>query len=173
MATPITEYVSNLIAGRKSITDLYYAVDRAREQRNNGKGYSYKASFRGIGNKVYKSNELLQLENLAQCSSMSSLLAQISGVPTIDQYVLVLLKARNTLLNLYQTFYRALYIRSVGKIFVYTFVNPFGSAAGVNRSKLSFYNVYTFLALFDNCEKKPFDALLVLNGLLLQELIVV
>lgn len=172
MATPITDYVCNLIAGKKLITDLYYAIDRAREQRSNARLYCYKANFKGIGNKVYKSNELLQLDNLAQCSTMTSLLSQINGVPTLNQFILVLLKAKTTLLNLFQSFNRALYIRSESKIFCYTFVNPFGSAAGVNRYRLSFNNANTFLNLFCNCEKNIFNPLLVLNGLLLQELIV-
>lgn len=170
MSTSITDYVCNLIAGRKAISDLYYAVDRSREQRSQGKTYCYKASFPGIGNKTYKGFQLVELDDRSLCCSLNSVLAQVDGVPTMDQYVLILLKARNEFRNLYQARTRALYIRSQSKIFCYNFNNPLGAAAGVNRNCLTFKNATNFLTFFCQCERTAFDPLLVINGLLLNNL---
>jgi len=165
MSTSISDYVCNLIAGRSNITNLYYAVDRARDQRSNGKTYCFKVVLPGIGNKLYRGNRLVELDDRATCSTMSYLLSQINGTPTVDQLVLVLLKAKNELRNLYQARQRALYIRSAAKIFCYTFNNPFGTAAGVNKNKLSFRNANDFLSFFCKCERNSFDATLILAGL--------
>lgn len=170
MSTPITEYVCNLIAGRKAISDLYYAVDRSREQRSQGKTYCYKAVFPGIGNKTYKGFQLVELDDRSMCSSLNSIVAQINGVPTMDQYVSILLKARNEFRNLYQSRTRALYIRSQSKIFCYNFNNPLGSVAGVNRNRLTLKSASNFLDFFCRCERGVFDPLLVINGLLLNNL---
>lgn len=165
MTTSINDYVCNLIAGRTSITNLYFAVDKARTLRSESRIFCYKVNFPGIGNKVYNATQLVNLDDTAFCTKMTTLLAQIDGVPTVDQYVLVLLKAKNELRNLYQARYRALYIRSSAKIFCYTFTNPFGSAAGVNKNRLAFNNATNFLNFFCECEKNRFNALLVLGGI--------
>jgi len=164
MTTSISDYTCNLIAGRELITNLYYAVDRARAQRNNGLLFCYKVSFKGIGTKTYTGTQLMELDNRAANCSMAKLLSDIVGVPTLDQFILVLLKARNDIQTLYQTRYRAMYIRSAAKMFCYTFVNPFGSYAGVSSNKLSFRVANKFLEFFDGCLCGTFDALLVLAG---------
>lgn len=165
MATSINDYVCNLIAGREKIANLYYNVDRACDQRSKGLMFCYKVVFPGIGNKMYKGSELVQLDKQALCTTPARVAAQIDGVPTLDQYVLLLLSAKNEIRNLYQARYRALYIRSAAKIFCYTFNNPFGSAAGVSTNKLSFRNATTFLNFFCQCENNKFDPLLVIGGL--------
>src|SRR3989304_8866010 len=152
MSISINDYVCNLIAGREKIDGLYYAVDRARDQRSNSKNYCYKANFANIGVKTYNAAQLVQLDNTAFCTKLSVLLSQIIGTPTLDQYILLLLKERNTILNLYQTRYRALFMRSTARIFCYTFVNPYGPAAGVITNKLSFGNATNFLNFFCLCQ---------------------
>ena len=164
MSTSISDYVCNLISGRTEITNLYYAVDRARTQRSNSLQYCYKVSFKGIGSKMYRGYQLVDLENRSFNCSMPTLLSDIVGVPTLDQFILVLLKARNDIMNLYQTRYYAMYIRSAAKIFCYTFVNPFGQYAGVSSNRLSFKVANKFLTFFDGCLCGTFDPTLILAG---------
>ncbi len=165
MATSISDYVCNLIAGRTPISNLYYAVDRARIQRSRGALFCYKVTFNGVGSKTYKSNELLALDDRACRCTLSRLLSEINGTPTLDQYVGLLLHSRNEILNLYQARYRALFLRSTARVFAYTFNNPFGTAAGVSRNKLGYCNANKFLRDFCNCERNVFSAQLVLGGL--------
>lgn len=163
--TSINDYVCNLIAGRGAIDGLYYAVDRARDQRSNSKNYCYKANFAGIGIKTYNAAQLVQLDTTAFCTKMSILIAEAQANLNVDNYIKLLLKARNTILNLYQTRYRAMFMKSTARIFCYTFVNPFGAVAGVSTNKLGFNNATTFLNFFCLCEGNRFDPLLVLGGI--------
>jgi len=163
--TSINDYVCNLIAGRGAISNLYYAVDRARDQRCNSKNYCYKAVFKGIGVKTYNAAQLVQLDTIAFCTKMSILLAEAEADFNIDNYIKLLLKARNTILNLYQARYRAMFMRSTARIFCYTFVNPFGPAAGVSKNKLAFNNATNFLNFFCLCEQNIFNPSLVLAGI--------
>ena len=166
MTTTIQDYVCNLIAGRDPISNLYFAVDRARDSVNKGLRFCYKASFRGIGNKVYQAKELFNLDTRAFCTSMSILLNEVvDGQPTLDQYIMILLKGKNQILTLYQQRYRALFMRSTARIFHYKFVNPFGLAAGVMTNTLTFGNAQRFLNTFCLCQQRRFDPQLVLGGL--------
>jgi hypothetical protein len=152
MTTTIEDYVCNLISGRTPISDLYFAVDRARDQRSQGKQFCYRAVFEGIGCKTYKASQLIQLDDCASKCSTTYLINEYESSPTLDNFIKLLLNARNEILNLYQARYRALYIKSAGKIFTYIFTNPFGSAANVNTDKLSFYSASIFLNFFCVCE---------------------
>ncbi len=165
MSTSINNYVCNIIAGRESIAALYHAVDKARQIRDKGGTFCHKVSFRSIGNKMYNANTLIRLADRACCSSLTTLLAPIEGIPTVDQYVLILFKVKNDFRNLYQARYRALFIRSQAKIFNYTFVNPLGSAAGVSTNRLGFCNATKFLNFFCQCQSNTFDPLLIIGGL--------
>lgn len=158
MSLSIEDFVCCLIAGRTSISKLYYNVDLARNQRSKGLSFCYKATFPGVGNKMYKAYDLLRLDNLASCTSIDKAFAELGNQrPSMDQFVLILLIIKNELLKLYQTRYRALYIRSQGKIFCYTFVNPLGNNISLNKNRLTFKDATKFLNFFCQCEKKPFD----------------
>ncbi len=161
MATPIDDYVCNLIAGRTPITNLYFAVDKAREQRSQAKQFCHKVVFAGIGNKTYNAFQLVTLDDQVCRCSMAKLLSNYKDSPTIDNFVLVLLKAKNELRDLYQARYRACFMKSTARIFCYTFNNPFGEAANVNRNKLTFKNATTFLDFFCVCENGSFDPTLI------------
>jgi len=160
--TSISDYVCNLIAGRTPISNLYYNVDLARNQRSQSRIFCYRVLFPGIGCKTYKAYDLLRLDEIACCKSMSTLLANYDG--SLDSFVTILLKAKNDIRNLYQSRYRAMYIRSAAKIFCYTFNNPFGKAAGVTKNRLTFKSAPNFLNFFCGCEKRRFDATLILAG---------
>ncbi|GAF86675.1 unnamed protein product, partial [marine sediment metagenome] len=103
MATvSIENYVCNLIAGRDKISNLYFAVDKARIIRNNAGQFCYKVSFNGVGSKVYKGFELVVLDDKANCSSLSTILANKDNVSNLDLYILVLLKVKFEFLKLFQ-----------------------------------------------------------------------
>ncbi len=164
----IEDYVCNLIAGNTQITTLYFAVDRARDivnKDNRFQRFNKKISFTGIGTKVYSSVQLVELENLSYRTTLSCLISQINNKPTLDQYILLLLIGRNTIRGLYQACCRANVLRQEGKVFCYTFVNPFGSLSGVTRDRLSFKGWSTFLTFFCKCERTQFNPSLVFNGL--------
>ena len=166
MATPIKEYVCNLIAGRNAITGLYYAVDKARDAIDKNLMYCYKVEFRGIGSYIYNRQELFDLDNKAFCTPMNVLIQNVhNGVPTLDQYILIILKARLELENLYQARYKAMTMHEMSKPFCYRFTNPFGLAAGVNMNFTWFNNAVDFLTFFCICEGNIFDPMLVLGGL--------
>lgn len=148
MTTTIEDYVCNLISGRTPISNLYVAIDRARDQRSQGKQFCYRVVFEGIGCKTYKASQLIQLDDCASKCSTTYLINEYESSPTLDNFIKLLLNARNEILNLYQTRYRALYIKSAGKIFTYTFTNPFGSAANVEPNTLTFNSASVFLNFF-------------------------
>jgi hypothetical protein len=165
----IKDYVCNLIAGNYYISDLYFSVDRARDivnKDNNKAQFQHKITFQGIGSKVYKSSKLVELENLSFCLSYQIILSQINNIPTLDQYIILLLKGRNEIRKLYQACCKAKSLRQDAKIFCYTFINPFGSLADVNNNKLSFKNAYEFINYFCLYERKKFDPILIFNGIL-------
>ena len=167
--TSINNYLCNLIAGNNLISTFYFSVDRARDivnKDNNLAQFQHRVSFSEIGTKVYKSSQLVNLENLSYCTSYQSLVNQINnGVPTLDQYLILLLKGRNTIRGLYQACCRARVLKQQAKVFTYTFVNPYGSLAGVTKNKLSFKGANNFLLFFCQCERTRFDPLLVFGGL--------
>lgn len=169
MSISINSYVCNLIAGKSNIEHLYYSVDRARDQKNRGKTYCAKINLPGVGVQTYNAPQLTNLDSEALQCSMNTLLARIDGVPTVSQLVSVLLKARSTIQPLFQARQRAMFMRSTARIFCYTFNNPFGSAAGVNRSSTQWRSANAFLTFFERCLagcSGPFDATLILGGLL-------
>ena len=160
MTTPIKDYVCNLISGRDPITNLYYAVDRARIQKSKCLQYCYKVSFKGIGSRMYKGYELVNIDDKA----LSNCAITVSNPITLDQYILLLLKARSTIQNLYQTRMNAFYIHSSTKIFCYTFINPFGQLANVNTDKITFKSSNEFLSFYNACYQcKTFNPSLVIN----------
>lgn len=165
----IEEYVCNLIAGNYHISTLYFAVDRARDIENKDNRFQMfqkKISFQGIGTKVYKSSQLVNIENLSFCYSYQTLINLISqnenNKPTLDQYIILLLKARNTIRGLYQACCRAKILRENAKVFCYTFVNPFpNSLVSLNRNRLSYKSAFNFISFFCQCERKQFNPQLV------------
>jgi len=169
MSTKIEDYVCNLIAGNNSISSFYFAIDRARDYvtpDNRMKQFNYKVSFPGIGTNVYRSDKLLEFENLSYCLSYNDIFSQIDDKPTLEQYIILLLKGRNTIRGLYQECCRAKSLREYGKVFSYTFVNPFGIYAGVDKNRLTFNGALNFINFFCVCEKNVFDPILVFGGAL-------
>ena len=168
MTTPISisDYTCNLIAGQESITNLYYAVDRSRAARNNGQTYCYKVVFAGIGSRTYQAAELVRLDNKAESCSTAKLLAEVVGKPTLDQFIMLLLNQRIDIQTLYQTQYRAMYLRSAAKVFCYKFTNPFGAAANVSPNSISFRSTNAFLTFFNecSCKSKTFDPRLIVGA---------
>ncbi len=164
--TSILSYVCNLIAGKDKIADLYFAIDRTRNLHNKHFGPSYKVSFPPIGTKVYTTQQLIRLEDLARCTTYNQWRSQLNGLPTLDQYVVLLIKGREAIRGLFQANIRAGNLRQQGKLFCYTFVNPFTSIAGVNRNNITFTGANQFRLFFCQCERNRFNPLTVINGLL-------
>lgn len=164
--TSIESYMCNLIAGNSLITKLYFSVDRARDMRQ-PHCYMVRINFPGIGNDTYKGSELLDLDNCAHSTSLQAIVNQIDGMPTLDQYIMILLKGQNAIRGLYQACCRAKVSRDQAKYFTYTFNNPFGRLAGVTRPCFSFRGANSFLEFFSSCENPcvTFDSLLVVGGL--------
>ncbi len=157
----IDDYICNLIAGREKIAALYHAIEKARDIRSRGGKFCYVAVFSGVGRKTYNGGELLRIEDRACCASLTRLLEECAGTPTIDEYIMILIKLRNPIRQLYQTRYRALFIRSQVKVFCYTFVNPLlPTVILIGRTK-TFRSATDFLNFFCQCEKTTFVPLVV------------
>lgn len=165
MSTPIMTYICNLIAGRSIIGHLYDSVDRAREVKGNGGCFCYTINLKGIGKKTYRERGLLELDQKAMCTSVASIFneAEMTGTLTVDQAVLLLLIGRNTIRGLYQARIKALFMRSTARIFCYTFKNPYGVYAGVNRDCKQ-YNGPQLIDQFCQCENTFFDPRLIWGG---------
>ena len=160
----IYEYVQNLVAGRKIIMALYNAVDRAQNLRqfNNGR-FCYKVVLNGIGQKVFFGYELRELDRLSLCTNMNTVFNEVAsqeGNMTMRQAVLLLLIKRNTLVQLFQSYYKAIFMRNTIRKMCYTFRNPYAEAANVKQECLQLSGP-KILALFDSCDLPRFDALLI------------
>lgn len=165
----IEEYTCNLIAGSKYITPIYFAVDRARDMENKDNRFQFftkKIFIPNVGTKVYKSSELVELENLSFCKSVEQIIMEINVQLSLDQYIILLLKFRSTIRGLYQACCRARVSRNDAKTFCYAFVNNIGPyLTDVNKSKLIFRSSYEFISFYEKCEKNIFDSSLVFNNL--------
>ena len=167
MTTSIQDYVCNLIKGKKYIAQVYYALDRTFNIAE-PRCVCFKIIIPNIGQKVYKGSQLRKLYDESTCYSYDKLFSEIqNGKPTLDQYVRLLMKARSTIDKLYKESVHAYVLRDQSRLFCYTFNNPFGSYAGVNKNCLGFKGYFNFSRMFCLCEKnwKTFDSLIVFGGL--------
>jgi len=163
----IEEYVCNLIAGRTILSGLYDAVERARASRANGTQFCYRFKFplfddgniSEIKSILLTGNQLVYLANKALNCSLEKLLTDHCADPTDETAILILLKLRDTILGLYQARYRAMFMKSTGRIFCYKFTNPFKNfdmIENFDKDCLTFSNAHTFLNFFCQCEKGDF-----------------
>ena len=166
----IEEYVCNLIAGRTILSGLYDAVERARASRANGTQFCYRFKFpifdkngniTEIKSILLTGNQLVYLDRKALNCSLGKLLTDFCAdpTPTDENLILLLLKLRNTILGLYQARYRAMFMKSTGRIFCYKFTNPFKNfdmIENFDKDCLTFSNAHTFLNFFCQCEKSDF-----------------
>ncbi len=164
MSTPIRTYVQNLLAGRNQIYKIYETLDKIHANRL--LKFCYNAKFNGLPFKVYNNKQLSELERLADCQTMASLVNQaFNNGLTTDLYITLLIKARPTILKLYQARTKALYMKSTIRNFCYMFINPFGTLAGVTSNCLCFNSANKFINFY--CAiNGTFDPLLVFGGLL-------
>lgn len=164
----IEKYVCNLIAGRTILSGLYDAVERARASRANGTQFCYRFKFPlfdksgniiEIKNILLTGNQLVYLANKALNCSLGKLLEEYCADRTDENAILILLKLRDTILGLYQARYRAMFMKSTGRIFCYKFTNPFKNfdmIENFDKDCLTFSNAHTFLNFFCQCEKGDF-----------------
>lgn len=159
----IRDYVKNLLAGREQIYKIYQTLDKIHNNRL--LLFCYQAKFNGLERKVYNNKQLTELERLADCTPFATLMMQARDNLTTDLYIMLLIKAKPEILKLYQARTKAQFIYSNTKLFCYLFKNPFGSLAGVTQPCLQFKNAQTFCNFYNCSIKCPFNALLVFNGL--------
>ena len=164
----IEEYVCNLIAGRTILSGLYDAVERARASRANGTQFCYRFKFPIFDKNgnitetksiLLTGNQLVYLDRKALNCSLGKLLTDFCDAPSDETAILILLKLRNTILGLYQARYRAMFMKSTGRIFCYKFTNPFKNFEMIenfDKDCLTFSNAHTFLNFFCQCEKSDF-----------------
>ena len=166
----IEDYVCNLAAGNKYISSLYNSIDRAidiQNRDNKFQRFNVRITFPDIGSRVYKSEELVRLENLSYCLSYNNIIHQINdGVPTLDQYIILLIKGRNTIRGFYQAYARAGFALDNTQLFCYTFIMPYGpQLVSVNSKKFSLNGARHFRDFFCKCERNIFNSQMVFNNL--------
>ena len=96
MAQTIDDFICNLLAGRKKITDLYYAWERACDAYSEVRLFCFTFSYPGLGSKQYDGHKLRKLE----CESRQFTYEELcEDVKDIDNIVRLLFKARKPLLK--------------------------------------------------------------------------
>lgn len=157
MTTNITDYVANIIAGREIISRLYCAVDNARYGVNDSRNFCYQVVIPGIGRKMYNAICLTKLDTKAFCTSLDTIVNMLNNPMTVDDYVMLLLKGRKEIMQLYQARYKALYTRQNNKNFQLIFTQPYGQYANVNRYTTTFNNANGYLLFFCESQKLKFN----------------
>lgn len=164
MSISIGDYVCNLIAGRSIIGHLYDAIDRVNDINSRCGCFCFTFTLKGIGKKTFRENELIKLDKESRCKSISQVFSEaINNRLSIDQAVLLLLIGKNTIRGLYQAYHKASFMRSTGRIYCYTFKNPYGIYAGVNRDCIK-YDSQELIDKFCQCNKQPFTPIDIWNG---------
>lgn len=160
----IISYIRNLINGRKLIIRIYNNVSDARFVVSIGGRKTYLIEISGIGRKKYTSCELFKLDEDAFCNSLASIVNQINGIPTLDQYIKILLKGKKEILGLYQSFFNAEDRRTNGGIFCYTFNNPYDMFANLNKNKIQLSGPEV-ISLFktSDCNVSDFDPFILID----------
>ncbi len=162
MSLTIKEYMINLIAGRSIIGNLYNAVINARRICAKGGSFSYTFSLDGFGQKRYKACELIQLDEQALCESLMNIFFNINELSKIDQIVVILLKGKTEIRNLYGSFYRAENAISNAKILCYTFTNPYEDFILLNKNRIRLSEDQV-IELFNNSQNILFNPDLIAN----------
>lgn len=166
MAINITTYIRNLINGRRLIVRIFNNVSDARFVVSIGGRKTYLIEVIGIGKKNYTSCELFKLDEDAFCNSLENIFDQIDNIPTLDQYIKILLKGKNEILGLYQAYFNAEDRRTNGGTFCYTFNNPYGMFVNLNKNRIQLSGPEV-INLFrgSDCIISDFDPLLVIGTL--------
>lgn len=158
----IQDYMSNLIAGKFVINGLYNAVYNARRICGQGGQFSYTFTLQGIGSKRYKGCELVRLDDETLCQSVGQIIgSSFSNGLTLDQMVKILLKGKNEICGLYGSFIRAENAVSQAKILCYTFNNPYGMFANVNKNRIRL-SAQQVLDLFKKSKNVRFNPLIII-----------
>ena len=165
MKISINDYVANLLAGKRTLANLYYAVDKARSGYNDGRKFYYTLNIRGVGCKTFDNYCLVSLDTKASKCSLETIIDEIVGEPTIEQYVTLLLYGRKQIEALIYSQNKALYTRSTNRIFQYRFTNPYGKYAELDKNQILFTNANTYLRFYCESSLGKFNPKLVFIGL--------
>ncbi len=137
MSLSIKNYMRNLIAGIPVISGLYDAVIDARRICSKGGIFNFTFSLNGFGTKRYSARDLINLDDEALCKSVRTIINEVENMmPTLDQMVLLLLKGRTEIRGLYSSYFRAQNAISDAKILCYTFNNPYGIYANIDKNNI-------------------------------------
>ena len=155
------DFIKQLIAGKKIINGIYEAVNRAKNVRkfNNG-NFCYTLIIPDFGSKTFSRGELLTLDNAALCTSFSSFNIQqsINDVGPFGLIVLLFLLTRKEIEGFYQSYYKALYMKSVLKQMCIVFKNPFVDPSESNSKKNCIcLSNFTIISLFESCDLPEFN----------------
>jgi hypothetical protein len=161
MSIKIEEYILNLIAGRPIICNLYNAIANAYKICDKGGNFVYTFILDGYGKKRYNGSELIKFDKLSQCKSIYNILIN-ENLSGIDKMIIILLKAKDEIWNLYMTYYRAENAISNGKILYYTFINPYGDFLLLDKDKIRL-NEEQIINLFNESKNILFNPNLIIN----------
>ena len=158
MSINIRDYMINLIAGRSIIGDLYDAVNNARRVCGLGGNFRYTFSLEGIGTQRYNSCQLIKFDTQALCEGLSQIFNDDS-LSNLDQMIVILLKGRTDIRNLYCSFYGAENARANAK----TFCNPYPGFLDLNKNCLRL-DANGVINLFNQSKFVTFNPDLIING---------
>ncbi len=157
MSINIRTYMANLIAGRAIIGGLYDAVNNARRVCSLGGNFKYTFSLNGFGTKRYNSCQLIKFDTQALCESLSQIFNNVDNLSNLDLMVVILLKGRTEIRNLYCSFFKAENARANAKILCYTFCNPYPGFVDLDKNclRLSANGVITLFNQSQNIRFNP------------------
>lgn len=161
MLLRIKDYILNLIAGRQVISGLYNAIVNARRICAQGGKYNYTFILEGFGEKRYSSCKLIELDVLALCQSLYEILDD-KKLTDIDKMVIVLLKGRTEICNLYNSYIRAENAVANSKILCYTFTNPYENFVILSKNRVRL-NEEQIMDLFNESKNVLFSPDLIIN----------
>ena len=161
MSLCIEDYMLNLIAGRHIIYGLYNAVINARIVCAQGGKYSYKFMIDACYCKKYSGCDLIKMDEIALCHTLEEIVNNCD-ICCIDLLVLVLLKGRSTISELYNTYSRAENAIANAKVLCYTFKNPYGNFVQLDTNCIQM-NERQIIKMYKCCKCFTFNPNLIIN----------
>lgn len=121
----IEAVICDLLRHRLAISGLINAISSAISAHNNARKYFYKFTYPQYGSKVYDAIKLIELNNM-----------NINECVCIDDMAAIILRNRENINRLYEAVDKAREINCNGRIFYFTFINPFTCFGGAHSITL-------------------------------------
>lgn len=151
MITNVEDFVLNLLSGKDIIYKLYTGIDNAIKFRENGRQYYFTFHYPKYPTITYSALELMEIYQ-----DSKSLYYLFGNLDNADNIIKIFLKVRPQLEKLYEAVDMARELNCNGRVFYYTFNNPFQGYIELDEN----YRIFKgdeLLNLGDEAEKRRFQ----------------